>query len=196
MKKVVIVFGSPRKNSNTHILVQEAQKGLTDSGIASEIFFLNDMNIKGCQACYHCKINDSTVCIVNDDMLKIHQAMESGDGLIVATPIYFAGVTAQTKTWLDRMFPYIDMNLGAKLPKGKKAAFIFTQNQPNATLFSSAIKTFQAIVNMLGYEIRGSLLACNLNKGSKPMVTEDKDLMQKAYDLGKHLLDEQPLSPP
>jgi multimeric flavodoxin WrbA len=189
MQKTVIVFGSPRKNSNTHILVQEAQKGLTDSGIASEIFFLNDMNIKGCQACYHCKINDSTVCIVNDEMSKIHQAMENDDGLIVATPIYFAGVTAQTKTWLDRMFPYIDMNLGAKLPKGKKVSLIFTQNQPNPTLFSAAIKTFQGVMTILGYEIRDSLLACNLNKGSKPMVTEDKDLMQKAYNLGRHLLE-------
>ena len=188
MQKVVMVFGSPRKNSNTHILVAEAQKGLTDSGVASEIFFLNEMNIKGCQACYHCKKNDSTVCIINDEMSKIHQAMETGDGLIVATPIYFAGVTAQTKIWLDRMFPYIDMNLGAKLPKGKKAAFIFTQNQPNATLFSAAIKTFQSIVNILGYEIKGSLLACNLDKNYKPMVTENKDIMQKAYNLGNHLL--------
>jgi multimeric flavodoxin WrbA len=195
MQKVVIVFGSPRKNSNTHILVQEAQKGLTDSGVASEIFFLNRMKIKGCQACYHCKKNDSTICIINDDMSKIHQAMETGDGLIVATPIYFAGVTAQTKTWLDRMFPYIDINLGAKLPKGKKVAFIFTQNQPNATLFSAAIKTFQAVMNILGYETKGSLLACNLNKGYKPMVTEDKNLMQKAYDLGKYLLDESYQSP-
>jgi multimeric flavodoxin WrbA len=48
MKKVVIVMGSPRKNSNTHILVKEAQRGLADSGIDSEVFILNDMNIKGC----------------------------------------------------------------------------------------------------------------------------------------------------
>lgn len=189
MQKVVIVFGSPRKNSNTHILVQEAQKGLSDSGVASEIFFLNDLNIKGCQACYHCKKNNTTICIVKDDMLQIHKAMEISDGIIVATPIYFAGATAQTKAWMDRMFPYIDMNLGAKLPKGKKAALIFTQNQPNANLFSSAIKTFQGVMNVLGYETKDSLLACNMNKEYKPMVTEDKELMQKAYDLGKHLLE-------
>ena len=188
MKKVVIVFGSPRKNSNTHILVQEAQKGLTDSGAASEIFFLNDMNIKGCQACYHCKKNDSTVCIVNDDMLKIHQTMETADGLIVATPIYFAGVTAQTKIWLDRMFPYIDMNLGAKLPKGKKAALIFTQNQPDPQLFLPAIKTFRSVIKIFGYEIKDSLLACNLDKNYKPMVTENNNIMQNAYNLGNHLL--------
>jgi len=189
MKKVVIVFGSPRKNSNTHILVQEAERGLSDSGAASEIFFLNDMNIKGCQACNHCKKNNTTICVIKDDMRKIHQAMETAEGLIVATPIYFAGMTAQTKTWLDRMYPYIDMNLGAKLPKGKKAALIFTQNQPNAALFTPAIKTFQAVMTVLGYETKGSLLACNLNQAYKPMVSEDKELMQKAYDLGEHLLD-------
>ena len=189
MEKVAIVFGSPRKNGNTHILVEEAQKGLRDSGVSSEIFYLNSMNIKGCQACYFCKQNETTDCRLHDDMQKLYEAIITGDGLLVATPIYFAGVTAQTKTWLDRMFPYIDMNLGSRLPRGKKASLIFTQNQPNETLFLPAIKTFKAVINILGFETKDSLLACNLNKGYKPMVTEDKDTMEKAYILGRHLLD-------
>ena len=189
MQKVAIVFGSPRKGSNTGILVQEVQRGLSDSGVGSEIFHLNEMNIKGCQACNHCKKNDGTTCAIKDDMQSIHRAIESADGLIVASPIYFAGVTAQTKTWVDRMYPYIDKRLNSKLPKGKKAALIFTQNQPDPNLFLPAIKTFRAVMKVFGYEIKGSLLACNLDRDNKPMVTEDGDMMTKAYDLGKHLLD-------
>jgi multimeric flavodoxin WrbA len=189
MKKVAIIFGSPRKNSNTHILVQDAQKGLSDAGVVSEIFYLNEMNIKGCQACNHCKKTDTTTCVIKDDMKNIHQAIESSDGLIVASPIYFAGVTAQTKTWVDRMYPYIDKQVNAKMPKGKKAALIFTQNQPDPNLFLPPIKTFRAVIKVFGYEIKGSLLACNLDKYEKPMVTEDKDIMEKAYELGRHLLE-------
>jgi len=59
-------------------------------------------------------------CAVKDDMQKIHQLIQESDGLIVATPIYFAGVTAQTKAWLDRLFPYIGMDLSPKLQESKK----------------------------------------------------------------------------
>ena len=65
--------------------------------------------------------NNTTTCVLKDDMRKIHQALEDSEGLIVATPIYFAGVTAQTKTWVDRMFPYIDMKLNSRLPKGQES---------------------------------------------------------------------------
>ena len=188
MKKVAIIFGSPRKNSNTHILVKEAQKGLSDKGIDSEIFFLNDMDIKGCQACYYCKTKDTTECALKDDMQKIYKAIEQWDGIIVATPIYFCDVTAQTKLWLDRLFPYIDMNINSKLPKGKKCGFIFTQNQPNPNLFLEHINTFKNVIQMIGFDLRGDMLAYNLDKDTKPMVTEKKDFMQKAYDLGKNLL--------
>ena len=74
-------------------------------------------------------------CALKDDMQKIHRLIQESDGLIIATPIYFAGVTAQTKIWLDRLFPYIGMDLSPKLPESKKVSFIFTQNQPDPRLF-------------------------------------------------------------
>lgn len=188
MKKAAIIFGSPRKNSNTGILVGEARKGLSAAGMASEIFYLNEMNIKGCQACNHCKKEDTTICVIKDDMRRIHEAMETCDGLIVASPIFFADITAQTKIWLDRMYPYIDSRLRHKLPQGKKAALIFTQNQPDAGFFASAMKTFRTVIKLFGYEVKDSLLACNMDRDNKPMVTENKDLMQNAYNLGKNLL--------
>jgi len=189
MQRVAIVFGSPRKGSNTEILVKEAQRGLADAGASSEIFYLQEMNIAYCKACYHCKKANTTTCALKDDMQKIHRALEDSEGLIVATPIYFAGVTAQTKTWVDRMFPYIDMKLNSRMPKGKKASLIFTQNQPDPDRFLPAIKIFRSVIKIFGYEMKETLLACNLEKGSKPMVTEDKEMMQRAYQLGRHLLD-------
>lgn len=188
MKKVAIIFGSPRKNSNTHLLVQEAQKGLADSGIASEIFFLNEMNIKGCQACYYCKKNNDPTCCIKDDMQKLYLEMTETQGIIVASPIYFGGVTAQTKVWLDRLFPFIDLKVNSLLPQGKKAALIFTQNQPYPELFLEPIKSFTSMLNYIGYEIKDSLIAYDLDKGYKPMVSENKEFMKKAYDLGKNLL--------
>jgi multimeric flavodoxin WrbA len=187
-KNVVIIFGSPRKSSNTHILVEEARKGLADKGITSEIFYLNEMKIKGCQACYSCKRNNVPECAVKDDMQKIYEAIQEADGILVASPIYFGGVTAQTKAWLDRLFPLIDMNVNSRMARGKKAAFIFTQNQPVPELFTNNIDVFKMMIGFIGFEVKGSLLACNLDKGYKPMVAENKEVMARAYELGKELL--------
>jgi len=188
MKKVVIIFGSPRKNGNTMALVKETQRGLNDAGIESEIFYLNDIKARGCQGCYYCKKNDTDICCLKDDMNKIHEAMKTSDGIIVASPIYFFDVTSQTRLWLDRLFPFIDINLNSKLPKGKKAGFIFTQNQANAEFFKSHIKDFEKALNVVGYEIRGEVLGVNLDMGSKAPVSERPELMKSAYELGKNLL--------
>ncbi|MGV8120508.1 MAG: flavodoxin family protein [Candidatus Xenobiia bacterium LiM19] len=185
MKKVAILFGSPRKNSNTHLLVEEARRGLADSGAESKIFFLNDMKIRGCQACYYCKKNNVTDCAVKDDMQSIYQAVNESDGIIVASPIYFGEVTAQTKACIDRMFPFIGMDVNSLLPPGKKMACIFTQNQPNPEFFEGYIEGFCTALSYIGFEKGETLLACNLDKDYKPMVTENRELMDKAYSLGK-----------
>jgi len=188
MSEVVIIFGSPRKNSNTHLLVEQAINGLKDSGTSTEIFYLNEMNIKGCQACYYCKKNNTTECAVKDDMKKIFSSINEADGILVASPIYFGGVTAQTKMWLDRLFPYIDMTVGSILPKGKRASFIFTQNQPDPSLFIDNIKSFKFMLQLIGFDPKDELIAYNLDKGYKPMVSENKDFLKKAYNLGKNLV--------
>ena len=186
-KKVAIIFGSPRKESNTHILVKEARRGLNDSGVESEIFFLNDMDIKGCQACGYCKMNDTTDCAVKDDMPRIHRAMEASDGVIVASPVYFGLVTAQTKVWLDRLFTYYGP--GHAIPGHKKAAFIFTQNSPDEKMFQNNLDWFMNVTKLVGFEPNGTLVAPDLSKGAKPMATEHPEYMKKAYELGKSLLD-------
>jgi len=188
MRKVTILIGSPRKNGSTRILASEAERGLKKQGIETETVFLNDLKIKGCQACYWCKQNDVADCAVKDDMQRIHRLVQESDGIIVASPIYFSGVTAQSKAWLDRMFPYINMNLVPKLPKIKKVSFIFTQNQPDARLFDSGIKAFMYAVGLSGLTVKDHLVACDLDAGIKPPVTEKKECMETAYRIGRDLL--------
>lgn len=188
MSKVVIIFGSPRKNSNTHLLVEKAVEGLQDNGISTEIFYLNEMDIKGCQACYYCKKNNTTKCAAKDDMQTILSSINEAEGLIIASPIYFCNITAQTKIWLDRLFPFIDMTASSIMPKGKKASFIFTQNQPDFSLFTDNIKSFEFMLQLIGFELKEDLIAYNLDKGYKPMVSENKDFLKKAYDLGVNLI--------
>ncbi|MGB7788603.1 flavodoxin family protein [Methanoregula sp.] len=187
MKKVTILIGSPRKNGSTSILAAEAARALNELGIATETVFLNDLKIKGCQACYWCKKSDVAECAVKDEMQKIHRLVQESDGLIVASPIYFSGVTAQTKAWLDRMFPYVSMNLVPKLPGSKKVSFIFTQNQPDERLFRGGIEAFMYAVGLSGMSVKDHLIACDLDAGIKPPVTGRQELLDKAYRIGRDL---------
>src|SRR5512145_679072 len=89
MKKALILIGSPRKKGSTAVLAAEAERGLKEKGIETKTVFLNDLKIKGCQACYWCKKNDVADCAVKDDMQTIHQLLQEEDGLIIASATYF-----------------------------------------------------------------------------------------------------------
>jgi multimeric flavodoxin WrbA len=188
MTKVTIIIGSPRNNGSTAILAGEAGRALQEQDIETKTVFLNDLKIRGCQACYYCKKNDVAACAVKDDMQMIHQLMQESDGIIVASPIYFAGVSAQTKLWQDRMFPYIGMNLSPKLPGSKKVSFIFTQNQPDASLFVTPVTTFMHMVGLTGLSVKDHMLAYDLDAGIKPAVTGRKEFMDTAFRIGRDLL--------
>jgi multimeric flavodoxin WrbA len=187
-KKATIIIGSPRKNGSTCILAQEAERGLKERGIETKLIFLNDLKIRGCQACYSCKKNNVAECVVKDEMQGIHQLMRESDGIIVATPIYFGDVSAQTKIWLDRLFPFIGMDLSPKMPGKKTISFIFTQNQPDKGLFETPIRTFMHMTGLTGLVVKDHLIAYDLDAGHKPPVTEKKAFMDRAYQIGRDLM--------
>ena len=188
MKKALILIGSPRKKGSTAVLAAEAERALHEKGVETTTLFLNDLKIRGCQACYWCKKNDVAECAVKDEMQKIHRLMQESDGIIIAAPIYFGNVTAQTRLWLDRMFPYIGMDLTPKMPAGKNVSFIITQNQPDGRLFESGIASFMYAAGLSGLVVRDHMVACDLDAGIKPPVVERKDLMEQAFRIGKNLI--------
>jgi len=98
--KVVVFFGSPRIEGNTEILLREALKPIQVAGHEVTEFKLNFLNIKPCQDCGGC--TKTGVCVINDDMKGIYDAIRTGDRFIVASPVFFYSVSAQTKAMIDR----------------------------------------------------------------------------------------------
>jgi multimeric flavodoxin WrbA len=110
--KVFAFNGSPRKGGNIDILLAEAEKAVNTAGRAGneshgrhEVhewmrFDLNTMNIRPCQDCGGC--DKTGVCVVNDDMARIRQAIRDADRIILASPVFFFGLSAQTKAMIDR----------------------------------------------------------------------------------------------
>ena len=98
--KVIAFLGSPRENGNTELLLREAVRGIEESGPAVQVFNLNKMNIMPCQNCGGC--DETGVCIYEDDMTRIYEAIRNADRIILASPIFFFALSAQTKIMIDR----------------------------------------------------------------------------------------------
>lgn len=98
--KIIAFNGSPRYQGNTEILLNEALKPIDKNIHQIKYFRLNEMNIKPCQNCGSCE--KTGLCIILDDMREIQLSIKEADRVILASPIYFFGLSAQTKTMIDR----------------------------------------------------------------------------------------------
>lgn len=98
--KVVAFNGSPRVGGNTDILLGEALGAVQQSGHSVISFRLNDMNLRTCQDCGACE--QTGECVIEDDMKTIYTAIREAERIIVASPIFFFGLSAQVKTMIDR----------------------------------------------------------------------------------------------
>jgi multimeric flavodoxin WrbA len=98
--KVVAFQGSPRPSGNTDVLLEEALKPIKEAGHEIILFKLNFMRIRPCQDCGGCEKTGR--CIIDDDMGDIYSAIREADRIILASPIFFFGVSAQTKAMIDR----------------------------------------------------------------------------------------------
>ena len=97
---IVAFLGSPRIEGNSDILLREALKAAEGAKHDVLIFRLNTVDIKPCQNCGGC--NETGICIVNDDMQEITIAIRKADRIILSSPIFFFGLSAQSKIMIDR----------------------------------------------------------------------------------------------
>jgi multimeric flavodoxin WrbA len=98
--KIIAFNGSPRIHGNTEVLLLEALKPLREAEHDVRIFPLNTMNFKPCQDCGGCFATG--LCVHPDDMSRIYDAIREAERIILASPIFFYSLSAQTKTMIDR----------------------------------------------------------------------------------------------
>src|SRR5208283_765289 len=97
---IVAFLGSPRIEGNSDILLGEALKAAEGATHEVLTFRLNTMDLKPCQNCGGC--DETGICVVNDDMQEITTAIRKADRIILSSPIFFFGLSAQSKIMIDR----------------------------------------------------------------------------------------------
>ena len=100
--KVLMINGSPRVGGNTATALAEMEKVFLQEGIEVETVQIGSKAIRGCTACYYCKSHGK--CVFDDGVNELAAKLEESDGLVIASPVYYASANATLTAALDRMF--------------------------------------------------------------------------------------------
>ena len=100
--KVLILNGSPRPNGNTAIAINEMVKVFEEEGVEAEVVNIGNKNVRGCIACNTC--GSKGKCVFDDVVNELAPKFEEADGLVAATPVYYASANATLIACLDRLF--------------------------------------------------------------------------------------------
>ena len=100
--KVLLLQGSPRKGGNSELLLKEMVKVFDQYGVESEIVEIGTKDIRGCISCGYCSSHDE--CVFKDEVNAFAKKFEEADGLVVASPVYYASPNGTVISFLDRLF--------------------------------------------------------------------------------------------
>jgi multimeric flavodoxin WrbA len=183
MKKVVAFIGSPRKRGNTSDVVNQVLKGAADQGAETKVYYLNDMNIRGCQSCLYCRKNEG--CPTKDDMEEVYEELKTADAVVIGSPIYIHQVSAQTKLLLDRLYPLTDSDHKPRYGN-KKLLFVYSQAAPLAVFFSQYYRYMRNSLKAMGLIYTGDIVATGSIEPGR--AANKSKFMYKVYNKGKALV--------
>ena len=175
MSRILILTGSPRKNGNTDRLAASFAEGAREKHDV-EIVSVTDYQINPCIGCNSCYAREGNRCVQEDDMQKIYDKLGKADIVVIASPVYFYGISAQLKTVVDRLHTPMRNSFPIK-----KLGLILVGAAQLKEMFDAVICQYRLILNFFGLEDIGMVLA----GGAKDRGTVKAEDLQAAYELGK-----------
>ena len=179
--RIIGISGSPRTGGNTDILIETALTFAKEEGADVELLRICDFSLQPCNACGVCHSNKK--CPLNDDCEKIYQEILKADGIILGSPSYFQGVSAQMKTFIDRI-GFLALGRGRKDFAGKVGGVIAVARRSGVANTCNQMVTFLTAVRMI-IPSGGRTFAIGREKGE---VSKDREGMDGAKYLGKMMV--------
>ncbi len=102
--KVLIINGSPRKEGNTCVALNEMKKVFNEKDVEVIEYNVGIKDIRGCAACNYCHVEHHNKCVFNDDVNKINEIIKDVNGVVIASPVYYASPNGTLISLLDRLF--------------------------------------------------------------------------------------------
>ncbi|MDP2921038.1 MAG: flavodoxin family protein [Candidatus Omnitrophota bacterium] len=185
--KVFGISASPRINGNTDLLLDKVLQGASSKGADTEKIVLNKLKFVPCQECE--EMDDSGGCLVNDDMQAVYKKLKEADAIVLASPVFFGSLSAQSKMMIDRFQCAWRAKYILKKGNGYKkipGIFISVEGSKRKDFFQNAksiVRNFFATINTSykyelfcpGIETKGDILA-------------SRGCLKKAFDIGAKLV--------
>ena len=166
--KILVLNGSPRPNGNTNGMIKAFRKGAASVGHQVDVIDVCRMKINGCLACEYCHTKGRGECVQKDGMQQIYALLSESEMLVIASPIYYHGITGQLKCVLDRFY---SAAYPSRPPKLKKAAMILSSGAPD--MYYGAMFSYQGdFLDYLGLEDMGVFTAHGGENGSSQKLAE------------------------
>ena len=183
--KVIVFLGSPRKKGNSAILAAQIAKGAKAAGAKVETIYLQGLKIAPCRSCYACQKEKSRGCAIKDEMQALYPKLLAAGAWVIASPVYWFTMSAQTKIFMDRCFA---LPAYVKNPfAGKRIAIAMSYGDadPFGSGCVNALRTFQDAFNYTGAKIVGMVYGSAYGAGE---IRANDVLMKAAGELGKELV--------
>lgn len=186
-KTVLALAGSPVKGGSTDTLLDMALKGARENGARVEKIYVCDLKINPCNACGDC--DETGICTIDDDMNVLYKKLLKSDVIILASPIYFMGLTAQMKSVIDRSQSFWVSRFRLKRKSGKGGRmgfFISVGGKPHPQQFKGAVATVKSFFKAIGVNYTGDLLFSRIDK--KQDLLAHPTAMKAAFKAGWKLV--------
>jgi multimeric flavodoxin WrbA len=189
--RVIGIAGSPRREGNTDLLLGEVMRGAASRGAEIKTIFLRDLKIAPCDHCDVCL--GTGRCKIMDDMQAVYDEVSRADRLVLASPLHFLGLTAQTKTMVDRFQALWAQKYRIGQPtlekrRARKGIFVSVGARKTSNLFAPAIATVKALFAVLDIKYTGDLLLEGVDE--KGAILKNPVVMDQAFIAGQQLAGE------
>lgn len=184
--RILGIMGSPRLGGNTDLLLDAALDGARHGGAEVEKVVVDKLNISPCREYYAC-LEDGN-CAIRDDMDALYPKLLEADVVVVASPMFFYGITAQLKAIIDRSQALWARKhvLKRSWPgEGRKGAFIAVGATKGETLFAGSKATVKYFFKTIGVEYAEELLIRGVDQ--KGDIQRHPSALKDAFELGRRL---------
>lgn len=175
--KVLMINGSPHKEGNTYVALHEMEKIFQQENIETEIIHIGHKDIRGCIACGTCK--EKRKCVFNDIVNETAALFEQCDGLVVASPVYYASANATLVAFLDRLFYSTSfdktMKVGASVVAARRGGL------------SSTFDELNKFFTITGMPIASSQYWNSIHGGGQGEASQDAEGLQTMRTLARNM---------
>ena len=175
MSNIVILVGSMRINGNTARLAQSFADGAVQNNNV-EIVYVADYNVNPCIGCNSCFTREGNQCFQGDDMVKIYEKLRNADIVVIASPVYFYGISAQLKAIVDRLHTPMRNTFHIK-----KLGLLLVGAAQLPNLFDPILMQYQMVLDFFKLESIGTVLVRGVNDIGD---IDGNSALKEAYDMG------------